>query len=302
MTLFQEIRQIDYNSKASCIYGLISTFSFIFFLEVLTLLFNITNILSLEIQTIDLDYSNMKSLADSTVEKLENLKENENFRVILEKSSNLLMKIDPESSEIPPLKKRKRNDSGFINEDNYFIKYCKIIDVFVETITQRFESSNIDPISSIFKLITSKEEQDFSVLKNTLNLFLKYVDEKRLETELALWYPFKKNLNFELDECQIIQKAEKMRQLFLTPNVDKIFPNITILYRIYLSLPISNAHSERSFSTLRRLKTYLRSNISEQRLNDMAILNIESEEALKIDENKILEIFASKKNRKLKFY
>lgn len=41
------------------------------------------------------------------------------------------------------------------------------------------------------------------------------------------------------------------------------FPNIYFLIKIFCTLPVSTATPERSFSTLKRLKTYLRSTMNE---------------------------------------
>jgi hypothetical protein len=43
----------------------------------------------------------------------------------------------------------------------------------------------------------------------------------------------------------------------------------------YLTLPVSSAYAERSFSSLKRLKTYLRSTKFQERLFALAILNTE---------------------------
>ena len=39
-------------------------------------------------------------------------------------------------------------------------------------------------------------------------------------------------------------------------------------------LPVTSCEAERSFSTLRRLKTYLRTTMSQERLNGLALLNV----------------------------
>ena len=57
-----------------------------------------------------------------------------------------------------------------------------------------------------------------------------------------------------------------------------IFPSTYKLLQILLqTLPVTTTSSERSFSTLKRLKTYLRDTIEENRLNSLALLNIHHE-------------------------
>ena len=51
------------------------------------------------------------------------------------------------------------------------------------------------------------------------------------------------------------------------------YPSISRLLHIGTILPVSIASSERSFSSLRRIKTYLRNKIGEDRLNGLALLN-----------------------------
>ena len=46
------------------------------------------------------------------------------------------------------------------------------------------------------------------------------------------------------------------------------------LLRLFLTVPITTATSERAFSTLRRLLTYLRSTMTEQRLNNCMLLHV----------------------------
>ena len=53
------------------------------------------------------------------------------------------------------------------------------------------------------------------------------------------------------------------------------YPNVSIAYRILLTMSVTVASAERSFSKLKLLKFYLRSSMSQERLNDLAILFIE---------------------------
>ena len=56
-----------------------------------------------------------------------------------------------------------------------------------------------------------------------------------------------------------------------------VFPNLSTALRIYLTLPVTVAHSERSFSKLKLVKNYLRSAISQTRLTNLSIISIEHE-------------------------
>jgi hypothetical protein len=77
-----------------------------------------------------------------------------------------------------------------------------------------------------------------------------------------------------------------------------IFPNIHTLLVIGATLPVTTASAERTFSSMKRIKTYLRSTMSAERLTGLALLNIHKSIALTADE--VIDHFASK-NRRLDF-
>jgi len=70
-----------------------------------------------------------------------------------------------------------------------------------------------------------------------------------------------------------------------------------------LVIPISSASAERSFSTMRRIKTYLRTSMITTLLHNLALTSIEREfssELLK-DPTKIIDEFAKIINRRIQF-
>lgn len=81
-------------------------------------------------------------------------------------------------------------------------------------------------------------------------------------------------------------------------NVENMVPNMVIAYRIMLSMPVSVASGERSFSKLKIIKNYLRNAMNQDRLNSLAIISIESDIAKCIDYDDIIDEFATQKARK----
>lgn len=68
-----------------------------------------------------------------------------------------------------------------------------------------------------------------------------------------------------------------MSTMIKREELNYIHPYSSIVIRMFLCVLCSKCSAERSFSTLRRVKTYLRSTLSNDRLNALAILSIETE-------------------------
>ena len=79
----------------------------------------------------------------------------------------------------------------------------------------------------------------------------------------------------------------------------EFFPNIHTLIRILCTFPITSAECECSFSTLRRLKTDLRSTISSERESGLALMNINYHRDINIEEG--INTFAQRQPRRLSF-
>lgn len=75
------------------------------------------------------------------------------------------------------------------------------------------------------------------------------------------------------------------------------------LLSVLVTIPMSTSEAERCFSTLKRIKTFLRNTISQERLSALAMLSIERDFILSIPDfnQKVIEKFASTKERRMDF-
>ena len=76
------------------------------------------------------------------------------------------------------------------------------------------------------------------------------------------------------------------------------YPNVSIAYRILFTMPVTVASAKRSFSKLKLLRNYLRSVMSQERLNSLATLCIEKGLLDEIDIDTIITDFTSRTVRK----
>ena len=83
--------------------------------------------------------------------------------------------------------------------------------------------------------------------------------------------------------------------------MEAAFPDLLLFVQIVLTVPIASATAERSFSTMKRVKTYLRSTMTDKRLNNLCLLAMEREMSndLLSDPTSVIDKFALLGNRRL---
>uniref|UniRef100_A0A8I6XJ57 HAT C-terminal dimerisation domain-containing protein n=1 Tax=Hordeum vulgare subsp. vulgare TaxID=112509 RepID=A0A8I6XJ57_HORVV len=72
------------------------------------------------------------------------------------------------------------------------------------------------------------------------------------------------------------------------------YPNVSVAYRILLTVPVIVASGERSFSKVELLKNYLRYTMLQDRLNGLAMCCIEKDILENVDLDCALSDFASR--------
>jgi hypothetical protein len=80
---------------------------------------------------------------------------------------------------------------------------------------------------------------------------------------------------------------------------DDVFPNLRISLQILLTIAVSIASCERSFSKLKLILSYLRASMGQNRISDLALLSVERETLEKTNFDYVIDQFATVKSRKI---
>ncbi|GFX30672.1 zinc finger MYM-type protein 1 [Trichonephila clavipes] len=75
-------------------------------------------------------------------------------------------------------------------------------------------------------------------------------------------------------------------------------PDVCVAVLFFLTLPVTSAMAERSFSKLKLIKKYLRCTMSEERLSYLSLISIEQQEARKFELDEFITDFAKKNVRR----
>lgn len=79
-----------------------------------------------------------------------------------------------------------------------------------------------------------------------------------------------------------------------------VFPQVLTLLRLLFVIPATSATSERSFSALRLVKTYLRSTMKQERLNNLMIIHIHRDREINIME--AISEFVARNSERIKLF
>ena len=150
--------------------------------------------------------------------------------------------------------------------------YYSTIDTLVKEINQRFSELNLSLLQAL--LPTSDKFLDV----NTLHPFLQHYeideDEVRAEAPIAM-----KFLREKTGTNSFVFLHEVYQHLY---EVKECFPKLLECLQIAMTMCLTTASAERSFSSLRRLKTYLRSTMTQERLCNLPLLHIERDLSSKL--------------------
>jgi len=98
-----------------------------------------------------------------------------------------------------------------------------------------------------------------------------------------------------------MKSIKDIANYILENDMASLFKDILTACIIFISLPVTVASAERSFSKLKIIKNYLRNSMGQERLSNISILNIERSRTKELNVNKIIDDFANKKARKKNF-
>jgi hAT family C-terminal dimerisation region len=157
--------------------------------------------------------------------------------------------------------------------------FVPLIDSILECLSDRFGHMHCD-IALVSKLVPSV------LLKSE-----KYSTEE--QRKLAAAFPDMPAVRSFSSECDrwrqkwFINKesASKIDSFVdaLRSADEVLFPNIRLLFLVSAARPSSTASNKRSFSSLKRLKTYLRSTMLQDRLTGLALLHIHQDIPVSVD-------------------
>jgi len=202
--------------------------------------------------------------------------------------------------------RKKFEDDGPAEEANLEIRekfrvetYLAIIDKLSAELDSRTKA--YDSVYNLFGVLTEfwkLSTNDVAVRADLLQQRYPNDLESSFSEELQHFRLFIQNF-IKSKNQEENQSVHRLYSLLFDLNLVSSFPNIEVAFRIYLSLMVSNASGERTFSKLKLIKNELRTCMLQERLNSLSVMSIESELLQKIDFDDVINDFILAKRRKI---
>lgn len=193
-------------------------------------------------------------------------------------------------------------DSGLSAEDEVSRVLKMILDRFQQELTTRFRRLNdlnekFGFLLDVRILLTLEGDENQESLKQHCldlgNFYNTDISGAELFSEIADSQMLLKSRGDPLPTTPLDLLS------FIVSYGDDVFPNLRIALQILLTIAVSIASCERSFSKLKLILSYLRASMGQQRLVDLAILSVERETLESTDFDDIIDKFAAVKARKV---
>ncbi|XP_028145905.2 52 kDa repressor of the inhibitor of the protein kinase-like [Diabrotica virgifera virgifera] len=187
---------------------------------------------------------------------------------------------------------RPNHSTQTINE--YYRKsiFLPYLDSLVQSLKDRFSDRN-KPSFEIFnlhpKIMKDLSKEDFEKSINNINsTYCELLDN--FKEQSILWFDLWKNTEIDakaLEKLNLIEVLEHEHACFL--------PSVAKAIQIALCLPPTTCTIERSFSTLKRVKTWIRNTMSKNHLSGLCLLSVHRRKIKENKENfmqKVIDLFA----------
>ena len=184
-------------------------------------------------------------------------------------------------------------------------QYFEVIYLLIGEIKRRFDQPTFSIFQEIEKLIIdSCNGAMFEPSSDFKNMYATDINIENLLAQLPMMPDVVRTAN--KDNHMGIHKITSVNTVCEIFNACKfpktMFSEVDKLLQMYLTIPLTSATAERTFSTLRRLKSYLRSTMTQKRLNHLVILHSYQQRTDKLDLLNIAVDFSSRNNRRQLFF
>ena len=261
------------------------TFNFFFGLHLGQRVFGHTDNLSATLQKISLSATDAKDLANLTVQALKKIRNDDCFKAFYETTLSKKQRFHADVGEPEVPRKRKapaRFEEGTgapsfpkTPEDLYRRVYFEALDSIIAAIEERFEQPGFSAYMHLEDLLLRhlRSEDTSAQIDYIKENYLEDINVPQLLSQLDVFSVLMNGLDTQIVNFRDILNAVRD----LSPGQKHLINEVLIVSILLLVNPATSATGERMFSMARRVKTWLRANMQQQRFNNISLLHCHKE-------------------------
>ncbi|CAM4275719.1 unnamed protein product [Leuciscus chuanchicus] len=273
-------------------------FEFCFHLVALSRILSVTGTLSKYLQDEDMDICTAIDLVNDCKMELSVLRGDEVFNEMWNEAEMVASKIDVEWVERRQRKVSRRLDDNWQSQTQISQKeevkvnfYFATLDLCIQSITERF-SIESQPLLKHTDCLTRPSLEKIPNLKQLCAYYEGDVNSNQAEIEYKLLIH---RLNREnTPPCKMLA----IYQFLLQNGLVEAYPEISKMYQLIITLPVTSCSNERCFSALKFIKNRLRTTMLQERMADLMVIAVEAERTQDVNLERVRDSFWSLADRR----
>lgn len=294
----------DAGTKARGLQSQMQSFSFFFSVQTGLLIFERTELLSKVLQAKDMTVTGAVKAADQASHNIQQLREDGAWSSLWSSCVTQAAQLDVDEPTLPRMRHPPRRfDSAsspcvLTAEQHHRMLFFQLVDNILTSIKSRllqpnmqFYSDSEDVIltaanTKVMLMMPTERQQYENSIQSVCEHFGSDLDVRRITLQL--------DMLCDLVNGKPVKNMQDVVEIIKTLGpVRRLYGELSKLLRLLMVIPATSATAERSFSCLRRVQNYLRSTMSQERLNHLLILHAHRDVTDTLDLNAVARDFVS---------
>jgi hypothetical protein len=250
----------EIGAKASGFSKLLYKFDFYFVLQIMIFIFERIEVLNSELQKKSLHFQDARLKIEAIIISIEE-KRKSGFDQLLE---DIIYKSEELGLGEVKLPKQRKTPKRLIEggqehyfssaKDQYKALFFECMDMTLSALHNRFKSNVIKHLAKVENFIVDPKKINTAIITE---YYGSDFDGRKLELHRNIMLDIAKAKHFKISSVSDAINCFKQESY-----LQDLVPEVVKLIKIMLTVPVSSCTAERSFSALRRLKTFLRSTMT----------------------------------------
>ena len=283
-------------------------FRFLFCLILAERLLKHSDNLSRSMQATHMTAAEAKQLSELCVKVLQKMRDDSAFDLFWEFCLTVQKELDVNDPVLERQRKRSRRFEDGAAEPHfhenpkthYRVFYYQCLDAAISAISNRFHQRDYLMYANLEQLLVKAcKKMDYSEeYREVTQFYTSDFSEPELKTQLEVLSCM------EFESCgDSLMFSDIHRHFQSMPSSQVLYLNqVALLVKFVLLMPATNAVSERSASAVRRIKTYLRTTMTQQRINNIMVMHIHKHLTDSVDHKEVLNDFVALNDERRKHF